>query len=542
MFVTGGGGLTGRNSPERTFITEGRNQTVEPLGGFEGNTVEITCNNGKGYSMICTEEGPAVVFERTLKSRFRDALWRGGFDIRAVGGDSDWSPTFVNNQLCWVLPPGQYEAISNHPLAEAGSWLRATTYHPALSGLRSAFSGLQAASSGRSNVVGGHVARRRSEPSHGFGSRGTSGNPKRARSTPPTVVTSGGGPLSRPQSAPANQSAQSKGPSPANETQPRNASTPRGAPLAGSPGVISRGGLPRKDASKEVVQEATPEEVAMEVDGPFIPHGRVDEGIRGEEMDVDDESGGGPGLNARKGIEPGSMMESVLHGTMRRDNPVRKVFEEYRDSGKEIPIVEYVPMPLDGNAIFIRLRGSGLSDRLDAGKNWAGCKTTKIGTKNKETTRVWECMGGKRCVNEECWHWKKTGKQCTKGFVKAGDRLTECRFCGHPAMSTGLCTAKRYEIQGESEVAHVHVGTHNHDLEGVVDQELLDGFVSDAIHAASGDPKLTAARFVQLSIREKLMERIKSGGEDVTDFARWVCECAHCSNAGCLCDQACMQE
>ena len=161
-----------------------------------------------------------------------------------------------------------------------------------------------------------------------------------------------------------------------------------------------------------------------------------------------------------------------------------------------------------------------MSDSLNAGKYWGGCKTTHMALRNGETVRAWDCSGGRKCVNPECWYLKRTKKPCTEGFVKAGDGAHECMFCGHPALITGPCPARRYEIQGDKEVAHVHVGTHDHDVGQKIDQELLEKFHEAAMEAAAADPKLTAARFVQLSIREKLMERIKSGGEDVPDFAR----------------------
>jgi hypothetical protein len=55
----------------------------------------------------------AIIWDRNLKSRFHGALWLGTLDIRKVGSDTDFGQTMMEGALAWVLPPGQYEAISH---------------------------------------------------------------------------------------------------------------------------------------------------------------------------------------------------------------------------------------------------------------------------------------------------------------------------------------------------------------------------------------------------------------------------------------------
>lgn len=163
-----------------------RNQTA-PGTDAPGDVVEITCDNGKVFSTICMD-GTAMVFERTLKSRFHNALWKGSFDIREVGADCDWSPRIFNNQLCWTLPAAQYEARSTIQHDEGGLGLKRSSFPSAsMSGLRTAFSGLRAGSSAGSfrtaqQTVSAGV-RRRSEvaDSYGGGNSGVSKRPRPAR-------------------------------------------------------------------------------------------------------------------------------------------------------------------------------------------------------------------------------------------------------------------------------------------------------------------------------------------------------------------------
>lgn len=488
-------------SPERTDYTDPaleRNQTAP----MQEGVVEITCDNGKVYSTICVD-GTAMVFERTLKSRFHNALWKGSFDIKEVGADCDWSPRIFNNQLCWTLPPAQYEARSTIQPDEGGLGLRRSSVPSSaylMSDMRTAFSGMRAGSSAGSfrtapqSMASG--LRRRSEVAE------SGGGPRSGVSKRPRPTSRGGQRDTGADSAMSLGGRENNVPAVGVATRGANQTAAQGVGTSGG-GVADMEVEKQAEGSVGVARQAT----GLGAD----PLGR---GVG--DMEVEEAAEAAP-LAAPA---PGSIEESVCSGTMRRHNPIRLLFEEYRAAGKEIPVVEYVPLPMDGNAIYIRPRGSGLSDSLNAGKYWGGCQTTNMALRNNETVRSWECSGGRKCVNEKCWYVKRTGKCCTEGFVRAGDGAMECMFCGHPSLNTGPCPAKRYEIQGEREVAHVHVGTHNHDVGQRIDQELMDKFHEAAMEAAAADPKLTAARFIQLSIREKLMERIRSGGEDVPDFAR----------------------
>jgi hypothetical protein len=45
------------------------------------------------------------------------------------------------------------------------------------------------------------------------------------------------------------------------------------------------------------------------------------------------------------------------------------VMEEYRKRGEEVPLVQYLPMPVDGNKAYLRLKGTELADFIMLGKH-----------------------------------------------------------------------------------------------------------------------------------------------------------------------------
>jgi hypothetical protein len=77
-------------------------------------------------------------------------------------------------------------------------------------------------------------------------------------------------------------------------------------------------------------------------------------------------SDGGLGAALGRGIAS-STRDSVLKGSFRANHPLRMVMEEYKKRGEEVPIVQYVPMQIDGNKAYLRPRGGGLKDSLTLG-------------------------------------------------------------------------------------------------------------------------------------------------------------------------------
>jgi hypothetical protein len=66
------------------------------------------------------------------------------------------------------------------------------------------------------------------------------------------------------------------------------------------------------------------------------------------------------------------------------------VMEEYRKRGEEVPLVQYLPVPVDGNKAYLRLKGAGLKDSIMLGKHWGSCKTTNMNLANGEKVRYWD--------------------------------------------------------------------------------------------------------------------------------------------------------
>jgi hypothetical protein len=188
------------------------------------------------------------------------------------------------------------------------------------------------------------------------------------------------------------------------------------------------------------------------------------------------------------------------------------VMEKYRKRGKEVPLVQYLPVPVDGNKAYLRLKGAGLKDSIMLGKHWGSCKTTNMGLANGEKVRYWDCKGGHRCVNPECWYRKESGRVATTAFeVEKDTGEVVCMFCRKPAMSTGPCFAKRYQIEGKETFAHGHWGQHNHDLRETVSQEIQENWQVEAMKAAAQNPKVTASTFTQARVREAILQRMEEG-------------------------------
>jgi hypothetical protein len=135
-----------------------------------------------------------------------------------------------------------------------------------------------------------------------------------------------------------------------------------------------------------------------------------------------------------------------------------------------------------------------------------------MGLANGEKVRYWDCKGDHCCVNPECWYRKESGRVATTAFeVEKDTGDVVCMFCREPAMSTGPCFAKRYQIEGKETFAHVHWGQHNHDLRETVSQEIQKKWHVEAMKAAAQNPKVTASPFTQARVREAILQRMEEG-------------------------------
>jgi hypothetical protein len=222
-------------------------------------------------------------------------------------------------------------------------------------------------------------------------------------------------------------------------------------------------------------------------------------------------SEGGQGPATGNGIAS-SIQDSILKGNFRANHPLRMVMEEYRKRGEEVPLVQYLPVSVDGNKAYLRLKGAGLKDSIMLEKHWGSCKTTNMGLANGEKVCYWDCKGGHRCVNPECWYRKELGRLATTAFeVEKETGKVVCMFCRKPAMSTGPCFAKRYQIERKETFAHVHWGQYNHDLRETVSQEIQEKWQVEAMKAAAQNPKVTASTFTQARVREAILQRMEDG-------------------------------
>jgi hypothetical protein len=313
-------------------------------------TVEITCDNGKMFTTFVSGSDCAIIRDRNLKSRFHGSLWLGTLDIRKVGSDTDFGQTVMEGALAWVLLPGQYEAISH------------------------------AASVGRGGSSG-HNARL------SFG-----GGPSRVFLTSSFKTARPGLSVS------------------AHHVTNRPATSERTFRVSPSARPV------RQENDNDEVSSAVMNSAAGGNHGAGMPspattpsfQGPVTEPMSvGRAISADEEGKSGVssdgGLGAASEKEIASLIQdSVLKGSFRANHPLRMVMEENRKRGEEVPIVQYVPVQMDGNKADLRPRGAGLKDSLSLGKHWGSCKTTNMNMENGEKVRYWDCKGGHRCANPEC--------------------------------------------------------------------------------------------------------------------------------------------
>jgi hypothetical protein len=378
-----------------------------------------------------------------------------------VGSDTDFGQTVMEGALAWVLPPGQYEAISH------------------------------AASVGRGESSG-HNARL----SFGEG-------PSRVFSTSSFKTARPGLSVS------------------AHLVTNRPATTERTFRVSPSARPVRQENDNDEVSSAVINSAAARDNLEAGMPSPATTpsfQGPVTEPMSvGRAISADEEgksgvsSDGGLGAASGKGIAS-SIQDSVLKGSFRANHPLRMVMEEYMKRGEEVPIVQYAPVQIDGNKAYLRSRGAGLKDSLSLGKHWGSCKTTNMNLVNGEKVRYWDCKGGHRCVNPERWYRKEAGRVATTALEEEKETgEVVCMFCSKPAMLTGPCYAKRYQVEGTEMFAHVHWGQHNHDLRETVSQDFQEKWQVEAVKAAAQNPKVTASTFTQARVREAILQRMEEG-------------------------------
>jgi hypothetical protein len=249
--------------------------------------------------------------------------------VRAVGSNTDYAQTIVEGALAWVLPPGQYKAVSH------------------------------AASSGR-----GSFGFMRSS----FGARSSLGGPVRAFLASSSFKTARHGSSFHVASA-----------------QP----TKTGRTTSRNPGRIDE----NEEVTSSGLGGGSRHGALFEGSGLRSEDGHMSSGVTDTPVAGGSASGGGV-VGATGMAESGgaSLSSSVLQSNVRKNHPVRVVFQEYADRSEKIPMVLYVPKQLDGNKIFIRPKG-GIK-RFDCG--WPALGKVQNNESNIEGRRDNQILGLQR--------------------------------------------------------------------------------------------------------------------------------------------------
>jgi hypothetical protein len=82
----------------------------------------------------------------------------------------------------------------------------------------------------------------------------------------------------------------------------------------------------------------------------------------------------------RSPLENSAIAMAVLKGNLKRDNPLLLAFKKYKMEGKPLEVVEYVPQPFDRDKIYLRPKGSGLTERLVDSQHWGKSTNSHVAT------------------------------------------------------------------------------------------------------------------------------------------------------------------
>jgi hypothetical protein len=421
--------------------------------------VVITCDNGRMYSCMATNGGYALVFGNTLRERLYGRDWVGSVTVQASGDTSDLSPYVLEGSLVWELASGEYEAHGSGSQT-VGSGARSMSEKaglsrfPASSFSRALTRGARActtyrtatAASSRSIFSGARCSEKRSTSG-----AGNAGSPHEE------VVSQKRFRVHKPSSLGGLDSADG---------------------FSGEVDVSKAGAGFKRPPSPRRRSSYMPEPSLL------VTGAKRGSGVF-ELEEPKAEAGSQPSL---VGVNKSSIARSVLGGKMKSYNPLLQLFQKFEELGEELKVVDYMPQPFDGDQIFIRPKCSGLTDRLVDAQHWGKGTNIHPALLGKEQVRLWKCEGGHVCDNEECWYAKSEGKPNGVAFDKTTDGGWYCNWCTLEARSTGDCEAKRYAVKGDTDIAHVHVGKHNHAINVAVSQEIRERFAAHAIRAAAKIP------------------------------------------------------
>jgi hypothetical protein len=293
------------------------------------------------------------------------ADWVGSVTVRASGDTSDLSPYVLEGSLVWELAPGQYEAhgsgsqtVGNGALSMSGkaglSKFPASSFSRALTGGARACTTYRTATAtpSRSIFLGARCSQKRSTSG-----AGNAGSPHEE------VVSQKRFRVHKPSSLGGLDSADG---------------------FSGEVDVSKAGAGFKRPPSPRRRSSYRPEP------SPLVTGAKRGSGV----FDLEEpkaEAGSQPSL---VGVYKSSIARSVLGGKMKSYNPLLQVFQKFEELGEELKVVDYVPQPFDGDQIFIRPKGSGLTDRLVDAQHWGKGTNIHPALLGKEQVRLWKCEGG----------------------------------------------------------------------------------------------------------------------------------------------------
>lgn len=405
-------------------------------GSEDERKYEVTIRNqeGREYTLFASADGFAPVPEAVLAARLYGEDWVGSMTLRKDNGRGDLAGSWLHDRLVWELKPGSYVA---HGIADK----RAATR-----------------TSGPSDVSG---TRRRGSVSQSVRSSGGSLGGSLARG----CSLAGGVVHSKPTS----------------RVQGRTA-------LFGRSGGLGKSLSVRLGSRSEAKIGVEDGEETQSVQRGFGEVGPV------EKTNVTDyNTCGVENFGESVEVRESEVARSVLNGTLRNSSNLRKTVEAFASRQELIPVVTHVPYPLDGDRIVVKnLQKSLLENAEDKGSHWGKGQTQKIRLENGESIRKYTCEGGFQCVSDRCWFVLENKVKNKKAFKRIGEKKRACIFCLNEAVSIGNpCEAEKYVLKGSREMLVVHVGEHCHELEELLDGEVVQNTKVSAILEGSASRKVS---------------------------------------------------
>lgn len=175
--------------------------------------------------------------------------------------------------------------------------------------------------------------------------------------------------------------------------------------------------------------------------------------------------------------------------------------------------------PIDGERVLVMDLEMLAGKKVRDGRYWVGGQTTKIKTLNGEPVRSWKCVGGMKCVNEECGYKRQFGKENTLGFEMRGTlRKWFCFHCDQEAeRSREACQAVKWTVKNGKEVAFCYMGKHNHDLGMLESKSDTDERQLQVMSMVRTDNSMTPARAKTAMAMSAILDEMERDAGDCVE-------------------------